>query len=155
VEIGRITIHRVEAAKIIDLRHAVLRAGLARETARFPGDDDAQTVHLAADHDGRTVGCATVLLNEWNGQRACQLRGMAVDPAYQRCGLGRQLLAEIYRVATQRRVKILWANARVPAAEFYRKNGWEIVSEQFEIPTAGPHFKMVRRLAARSPSGRG
>jgi len=30
--------------------------------------------------------------------------------------------------------------------EFYRKHGWEIVSAVFDIPTAGPHFKMVRKL---------
>ncbi len=56
------------------------------------------------------------------------------------------MLAEIDRIAAEKGVRILWANARKPAAEFYRKYGWEIVSEEFEIPTAGPHFRMVRRL---------
>lgn len=141
-----ITIERVRVEQMIDLRHGVLRAGFPRESANFPGDHDAQTVHLAAKNGEKIVGCATVLANEWNGQRACQLRGMAVDPAYQRRGVGRQMLEEVDRIAAERGARILWANARKPAAEFYRKYGWEIVSEEFEIPTAGPHFKMVRRL---------
>jgi len=43
-------------------------------------------------------------------------------------------------------VPLLWANVRKPAVEFYRKHGWIIVSDEFEIPTAGPHFKMLRQL---------
>ena len=103
-------------------------------------------MHLAAKDGLVVVACATVLVNQWEGRSACQLRGMAVDPGYQKCGLGGRLLAEIERVAVESGVGLIWANARTPAAEFYRKNGWEIVSEMFEIPTAGPHFKMVRKL---------
>ena len=92
------------------------------------------------------MACATVLVNQWEGRSACQLRGMAVDPGYQRRGVGRRLLAEIERVAGENGVDLIWANARTPAAEFYRRNGWEIVSGMFEIPTAGLHFRMVRKL---------
>jgi GNAT superfamily N-acetyltransferase len=146
VEIESVQIGAVDVEEIIDLRHAILRAGLARETAYFPGDHDSRTVHLAAKYGKAIVACATVLVNQWEGRPACQLRGMAVDPAYQRRGVGRRLLAEIERVAVENSVGLIWANARAPAAEFYRKHGWEIVSEEFEIPTAGPHFKMVRKL---------
>jgi len=146
VEIDSIQIGPVDVEEIINLRHAVLRAGLARETAYFPGDRDPRTIHLAAKHGPAIVACATVLLNQWEGRPACQLRGMAVDPGYQGHGIGKAILREVERIATENGVKILWANARAPAAEFYRKHGWELVSEQFEIPTAGPHFKMVRML---------
>ena len=146
MEIDSLQIGPVDVEEIVNLRHAVLRAGLARETAYFPGDRDSGTVHLAARHGQAVVACATVLVNQWEGRPACQLRGMAVDPAYQRHGIGKEILREVERIAAENGVKIVWANARAPAAEFYRKNGWEIVSEQFEIPTAGPHFKMVRKL---------
>jgi GNAT superfamily N-acetyltransferase len=146
VEIDSIRFERVVFEEIVDLRYAVLRAGLPRDAANFPGDRDSTTVHLAAKDGQTVVACATVLVNQWEGRPACQLRGMAVDPAYQRRGVGKRLLAEIERVAVDNGVSLIWANARTPAAEFYRNNGWEIVSEMFEIPTAGPHFKMVRKL---------
>ncbi len=146
MEIDSIKFERVEFAEIADLRYAVLCAGLPRDAANFPGDLDSTTVHLAAKDGLVVVACATVLVNQWEGRSACQLRGMAVDPGYQKCGLGGRLLAEIERVAVESGVGLIWANARTPAAEFYRKNGWEIVSEMFEIPTAGPHFTMVRKL---------
>jgi len=146
VEIDSIRVERVGFGEIVDLRYAVLRAGLPREAANFPGDKDPRTVHLAAKDGQAVVACATVLVNQWEGKPACQLRGMAVDAKYQRRGVGKRLLAEIERVAAENGVSVIWANARTPAAEFYRRNGWEIVSEMFEIPTAGPHFKMIRKL---------
>jgi GNAT superfamily N-acetyltransferase len=146
VEIDSITIGPVGVEEIVDLRHAVLRPGLARETAYFPGDRDPLTIHLAAKDGQTVVACATVLVNQWQGRPACQLRGMAVDPPYQRRGVGARLLAQIERLAAENGVDVIWANARKPAVEFYRKHGWEIVSGAFEIPTAGPHFKMVRKL---------
>ena len=141
-----IEIHRVALEEIIDLRHLVLRAGLGREAAYFSGDDHADTVHLAAKSNGRVIGSATILLNEYEGHPACQLRGMAVDFAHQKTGLGRRLLLEIENIAREKKVGLVWANCRTPAVPFYRKNGWVTVSEEFEIPTAGPHFRMIRRL---------
>lgn len=139
-------IERVEIEEIVNLRHAVLRAGLPRSDAYFPGDRESTTVHLAAKREGIVIGCATVLLNEWSGQPACQLRGMAIDAAYQRNGIGAKLLAEVHRVAREKGVDLIWANARKPAAAFYVKHGWQIASEEFEIPSAGPHYKMILRL---------
>ena len=67
--------------EILGLRHRVLRAGLPRETSLFGGDEAPTTRHLAAmDRDGLVVGCATLHLNELNGETAWQLRGMAVAP---------------------------------------------------------------------------
>jgi GNAT superfamily N-acetyltransferase len=145
-------IYRASVEEIIDLRHGVLRAGLPRESAKFPGDDDSQSVHLAAKVGTKVIGCATVLVNEWNGERACQLRGMAVDPAEQRRGVGRLLLAEVEGIAAEKKVGLLWANVRKIAVAFYQKCGWEIGSEEFEVPTAGPHFKM-KKTFSETPRG--
>ena len=41
---------------------------------------------------------------------------------------------------------LLWCNARTPAVGFYENMRWRVVSAPFEIPTAGPHVKMVKRL---------
>src|SRR5689334_18501816 len=71
--------------EVIDLRHRVLRAGLPRDSAIFPGDDAPTTRHFAATRPrgagGRAeeiIGVATLVLNEWGGRPAWQLRGMAV-----------------------------------------------------------------------------
>lgn len=137
-------VQSVKPDQIVDLRHQVLRQGLPRESAVFPGDDDETSRHYGAFDGDRLIGCATLHLNQWEQRPAWQLRGMAVASDAQARGVGRALLefleADVYRSA----VRSMWCNARVPASGFYRKLGWRIVSEVFEIPTAGPHVKMVR-----------
>ena len=40
----------------------------------------------------------------------------------------------------------MWCNARTPAVGFYQRHGWVVASEEFEVKTAGPHFKMTLKL---------
>ena len=64
------------AAEVIDLRHAILRAGLPRDTAVFENDDHPDALHVVAttaDPGGRVVGCATFHLNTWEDAPAWQL----------------------------------------------------------------------------------
>jgi GNAT superfamily N-acetyltransferase len=140
------TVREVAVGQILELRHRVLRAGLPAEAAHFSGDEAATTKHLAAMIDGRVVGCATILLNEWEGEPAWQLRGMAVEEHYRSQGIGKVLLDAAERIATESGTAIMWCNARVPAVRFYQKHGWAVVSDEFEVPSAGPHVKMIKRL---------
>jgi GNAT superfamily N-acetyltransferase len=141
---------RVRAAtfdEIVDLRYEVLRAGLPRDAAVFEGDSAPTSRHYGAFSNGRNIGCATLHLNQWLDEPAWQLRGMATAPDFRSAGIGRELLVyvEADLLATHP-VHLLWCNARVPAIRFYQRSGWQIVSEEFEIPTAGPHVRMVKRL---------
>jgi predicted GNAT family N-acyltransferase len=146
-----IAICRVSIDVIIDLRHRMLRAGLPREAAQFPGDDTPSTWHVgvfqSAEDNAPPLSCASFMLNSYKEEPAWQLRGMCTDGAHQSNGLGGKLLAcaesEIVKEST---VRLFWCNARVPALRFYERHGWKIDSEEFDIPTAGPHRKMVKRL---------
>jgi len=138
--------------EILELRWRVLRAGLPRETAIFEGDHEPTTRHFAAVLDGRVVGCATILRRPWMDKPAWQLRGMAVEPQYQRRGIGTLLLEAIERtVRAEPHSLQLWCNARTPAIEFYRRHGWQRVGQEFVIPTAGPHYRMYKLLEASEP----
>jgi len=154
----KIEIRLVEVAKILDLRHRILRAGLPPESARFEGDEALETLHWAAyvldasgGTEGHAVGCLSLMLNSFQAEPAWQVRGMAVDGAHQDRGLGRELLMRAEQTAAAAgKAGLLWCNARVPAAGFYQKQGWTIVSEVFEFPTAGPHVKMSKPLKLRN-----
>ena len=148
-----ITLRRADLAELVDLRHAVLRQGLPRNEAIFPGDDAPTSRHYGAFRGAEVLCCATLHGSEWAGEPAWQLRGMATAPRAQRTGLGRRVLELIEDDLREHDggVLLLWCNARVPAVAFYRKMGWEVVSAEFEIPTAGPHVKMLKRL---KPDGR-
>ena len=143
-----VLIRRGTLEELIDLRHAVLRQGLPREAAVFDGDAKPGARHYVAADGGRIVGCTTLHPNQWEGRPAWQLRGMAVADGYQGRRIGRRMVEflELELLDDSSAPRLLWCNARVPASGFYKQLGWQIVSEEFEIPTAGPHVRMVKRL---------
>jgi len=142
-----VMVRRASPHEIIDLRWRILRQGLPRSEAIFAGDELATSIHAAAFSGEQVLCCATVHLNEWEGAPAYQLRGMATEDGQRGLGLGRQVLQKLEaEVLAAGAVRQLWCNARTPALEFYRKQGWQVRSGVFEIPTAGPHVKMTKRL---------
>lgn len=155
-----LAIVRVAVEEIVDLRWRVLRADLPREMATFDGDDEAASVHLAArDAVGRVVGCVSVHRRPFEAighaprATAWQLRGMATEPELRGSGLGWALLraAEAHATAEAMDLQVerwLWAKARKTAVPFYERHGWVIVSDEFEVPTAGPHRRMVSAFRA-------
>jgi len=130
--------------EILPLRHRILRDGLPFETAMFEGDDAPGTRHYVACRGNTVVACLTLMPSSLEGRPAWQLRGMATDAIEQGRGLGRRLLEHALADA-QRDVpdRIVWCNARTMAIGFYERLGWRVVSEPFDVPTAGPHVKMI------------
>ena len=147
-EDGDIRVRRAGLDELVDLRHAVLRKGLPRGEAMFLGDEAPTSRHYGAFRGGEVLCCATLHASAWEGEPAWQLRGMATAPHARRTGLGRRVLKRIEDDLRQHAggVLLLWCNARVPAVAFYREMGWEVVSGEFEIPTAGPHVRMIKQL---------
>ena len=142
-----VTIRRATACEIRAIRHRVLRAGLPPEAAVFEHDDDSTTFHACAvTAAGMIVGSATILLAEYEQRPAWRLRGMAVDPTLHRSGIGRRLLDACDAHARDHGPLQLWCNARTPALSFYQSLGWTRHGVEFEIPTAGPHYRMSKLL---------
>ncbi len=145
-----IVICRVSVDAILDLRHRLLRAGLPKESAQFPGDEISSTWHLAVFNSraesAPPISCASFMLNTYKDEPAWQLRGMATENGYQGKGFGGELLrcGEVL-ISADSGERLFWCNARVPAIPFYQKHGWKVDSEEFEIPTAGPHRRMVKQ----------
>lgn len=142
----------VDVNKVIDLRHRILRAGLPIEAAHFEGDREPHTHHIAACPVGEStpICCASFMLNMFGRVPAWQLRGMATEPSYQGRGVGTQLLTWAEWLLKDEPeyayIETLWCNARQPAVKFYESNGWRRASRVFDIPTAGPHYEMVKNI---------
>jgi GNAT superfamily N-acetyltransferase len=89
------------------------------------------------------------MLSPLNNRVAFQLRGMATEPDSRGLGLGTQLLEwATQHIARSQYVWHYWCNARKPAIGFYQKLGWNVDSDEFDIPTAGPHVKMSKFIAS-------
>jgi len=143
-------VRRITAEETLPLRHPILREGLPRETAIFTGDEAETSQHFGAFLDGKLVGVATIhfvpLLDRPDFDPAYQLRGMATAPEVRGMGAGRALVEACVEAAREAGAHWIWCNARTPAAGFYAQNGFKTTGGIFEIPTAGPHVRMLRAL---------
>ena len=153
--------HRpITAEETIALRSSVLRAGRPVEECRFPGDEAEGTVHVGALLDGQVVSIGSMYHEareadapggaerapDHDAGTAWRLRGMATAPEARRRGAGAAVLEGCTQHAIDGGATLLWCNARTGAIAFYEAQGWTVLGEEFEIPTAGPHFVMERRV---------
>lgn len=148
-QITHIEVRTITAPETWPLRLAVLRPRRPLSAAQFPGDDLPSTKHFGAFRENGLVGIASLFLAEMPERpvtSALQLRGMATAPEVRGAGFGRALVTACVAFARQSRLELIWCNARTSAVEFYRKLGWEIIGEEFDIPDVGPHFHMWRRI---------
>lgn len=139
----------VTAEEIRPLRHRVLRPGQAFSETLYVGDGLVDTVHLAAFDGDRIVGTASLYREARPGGPASgwRLRGMATDPDVRGRGFGAAVLvASIAHVAAAGGGE-LWCNARMTAVGFYRRAGFEIVGDEFDVPGIGPHVVMTLAVA--------
>ena len=144
-----IDIRNVSAAETRPLRHELLRPHQPAEELVFPGDEDARARHFGAYLDGALVGIASVYQDPLPGEAgatAWRLRMMGVRPELRRSGIGRGLLDACAQHATSCGGRLLWCNARVVALDFYRAWGFEVVSDEFDVPGVGPHYRMAAGL---------
>jgi predicted GNAT family N-acyltransferase len=142
-------VRQITTIETFPLRLAVLRPGRPVETAQFSGDDDQTTRHFGVFTEGRLVGIATLLeapLTEEPGRKAYQLRGMATAEDVRGKGFGKRLVEACLAYSQQQEAELVWCNARVAAAGFYSRLGFEVLGEEFHIPDVGPHFRMRKWL---------
>ena len=124
----------------------MLRAGRPTEESFYPPDDLAATMHLAAYLNDQVVGTVTVFPEPLDGEPAWRLRGMAVDPALQNSGVGSAIMQDMTRRLRDQGVGVLWCNARTSALGFYRKQGFEVVGEEFIADANVPHYRAILHL---------
>ena len=151
-----IFVQRIPAADTIDIRWLILRPGFPRETAVFDGDDASETQHFGGYLNAGLVGVASIYLapcpDRPDATRTWQLRGMATLPEVRGLGIGKALVAACETAVREAGDTLLWCNARTSAIEFYAQLSWSVSSEEFDIPTVGPHRRMLRLLSSANPA---
>ena len=126
----------------LDLRSRVLREGRPHEG--FPDDGAPTTLHLGARVNGELAGVATF---SPGADGVWQLRAMAVDDRLQRRGIGRALLDEGVERLRALDARLVWANGRDTALDFYEGVGWRTVGDGYVLgPLALPHHRVERDL---------
>jgi GNAT superfamily N-acetyltransferase len=137
------------------LRRDVLRPGLPLSSIDFPEDAMPDAAHFGAfSPTGLLIGVASLYRQKliavpgvdpalWE-HAAWRLRGMAVDPAWQKTGIGSRLLVACFEHVEAHGSEALWCHGRTSAREFYRRHGFTALGQELVLPNSGPHYVMVR-----------
>lgn len=138
----------ITADETLPLRSLQLRDGWALERCRFESDLIAGAMHLAVFVDDEPVCILSLHPQEHEklAGQSYQLRGMATHPDFLGKGYGKQLVRYATELVMEGEADFIWCNARRDAYPFYEKQGFAYMSDEFEIPTAGPHRQMYLAL---------
>jgi ribosomal protein S18 acetylase RimI-like enzyme len=135
-----------EFAAYYRLRYEVLRQpwGQPEGSERADDDDAPTTVHAQLlTPDGLVAGVGRL---SPSGPGQAQVRYMAVAPAWQGRGAGRQLLDYLETQARQRGYAECVLHAREAAVPFYQRLGYAVVAPSHLLFGTIPHFLMRKDL---------
>lgn len=107
------------------LRHAVLWPDKPFDYVKL--ENDADGYHFGAFLNGNLVAVISLFVDGETGR----FRKFAAHPDYQRMGIGTRLMKHVIAEAQRLGATELWCDARLDAADFYRRFGMEAVSDVF------------------------
>ncbi|RSK51034.1 GNAT family N-acetyltransferase [Hymenobacter rigui] len=128
------------------LRYTVLRQPWQQPegSERADDDDDATTTHaLLLAPEGYATGVGRL---HPSGPAQGQIRFMAVHPAWQARGVGRQVLEYLEAAARQQGLTELVLHAREAAVPFYERMGYTVEAPSHTLFGSIPHFLMRKAL---------
>ncbi|MET4105561.1 GNAT family N-acetyltransferase [Hymenobacter sp. UYP22] len=135
-----------EWAAYYRLRYEVLRQPWQQPEGSERADDDlaASTTHaLLLAPEGYAAGVGRL---HPSGPAQGQLRFMAVHPAWQGQGIGRQVLEFLEAAAAAQGLRELVLQAREAAVPFYERLGYAVVAPSHTLFGSIPHFLMRKEL---------
>jgi len=111
---------------------------------KYKGDFKTTSVHLGAFISSINIGVLSLMLidNLLLKGNQVQLRGMAISKSFQNNNIGKALVEKAKDYCVKHDVDVLWCNARVKAVNFYKKQGFKILGEPFDIVNVGKHYVM-------------
>ena len=140
---------KIEVNMTYPLRHALLRKGKPLKSCYFDMDKDKETIHLGAFKAKKIIGVLSafqISCPQFEKLQGVQLRAIAVDPKYQRNGIGSLLIKSIFH-RINKNVDYIWLNSRVAANNLYKSNGFKPLGKQFEIESIGTHQRFIKILS--------
>jgi len=148
--ISMYTLKQITSQDTFAVRQPVLRPGKHIDTCIFDGDDFPSTVHFGIYQDNELLGVISVFQAKspyFNEEHQFQIRGMAVLESQQKKGLGEKLVIKAEEYITAKGGERTWFNAREIAVSFYKKMGYEVIGDEFNIPDVGPHYVMHKIMS--------
>lgn len=123
------TIQSITPEQTYPLRHAVLWPDKPYDFVRV--DNDHEGYHYGAFEQAELIAVISLFVYSEDGKLVARFRKFAAHPAWQRQGVGSQLMQHILKEARRVGATRLWCDARLDAADFYRRFGMQPISDVF------------------------
>ena len=144
-----VEIKRVQSSRVRHLRHSELRKGQDFSTTSYQRDKQKDTIHMACIREDNIISCATFYpqnTDKLESINSYRLRGMATDSEFKRKGFGAMLMRQSLLLLKSKGADLIWCNSRLAALNFYKKLGFEVIGDIFNIKDIGPHYYMFKKI---------
>lgn len=139
LEASPLTIQPISFQQTYALRHEVLWPDKPLDYVKLANDADGQ--HIGAFRNDELVAVISLFVEGESGR----FRKFATRPDQQRQGIGTRLMQYVEAEARRRGATRLWCDARLDAADFYRRFGMETLGEEF-FKDSIPYVKFQKNL---------
>jgi len=132
------------------IRHRVLWPHKNQENCSINEDLLEETFHVGVFLNEEIVSIGTFIKTDnnlfENKHIQYRLRAMGTNKEYQKKSMGKQLILYAKKILINKRVNILWCDARKEAIPFYKKLGFKTKGNYYKIPKIGLHKLMYLYL---------
>ena len=139
----------IDVEELLPVRNEVLREGrLTLDECRFTSDEVEGAFHLGYYVDNELTCVVSFHPKKHEGYvgTGYQLRGMATLKKYRGRGIGNQLVNFSIVYLRGQKANYIWCNARKAALKFYESLGFEVISDEFDIKSIGPHRVLYLKI---------
>ena len=112
-------------------------------------DDMESTFHVGAFKKKEIVSIGTFLIQrneKFKEEKQYRLRAMATSPIVRGENFGKKVIEFAIQELRNRKVDLLWCDAREIALGFYEKMGFTVVGDFYDVPQIGPHKLMYYKI---------
>jgi len=127
-----------------DLRWRILRKPWDQPEGSEKDELEDQCYHVMSYSENNTL--AGVGRLQFNSDKEAQIRYMAVEPEYERKGVGKLMVNTFENKASEMDIKIITLDAREPALGFYEKLGYVVKEKSYLLFSSIQHYKMRKNL---------
>jgi putative membrane protein insertion efficiency factor len=136
--------------KVRKVRREVLYKFTIKDCSIYKEDLSKKTKHFGIEVDSKLICVATIIeknLDSKKNLNGIQIRGMATLESYHNKGYGSLLLSKIMEdVKKQKKIDLIWCNARKNSIQFYINNNFTQYGNEFIIKDIGPHKILYTKI---------
>ncbi len=128
-----------EFKQYYNLRWRILRKPWNQPEGSEKDELEDACIHIIAKDDETVIGIGRL---QFNSKDEAQIRYMAIEPEYERQGIGKQIVDVLENYARENNRTTVMLDAREPAAGFYEQLGYKTIEKSYLLFNSIQHFRM-------------